>query len=210
MAYYALFQAALAKRPYNLFHRRNLYMRQADVSRTFGNKTTWDRPFEDHFRRFAAEANRAVHGTGRPCRAINSDALCVEGTDDLVYIDTPYVNRHGVAVRYRDFYHFLEGLVQYHRWATMIDSESRHRRLRLRPDPWASPSRLAELFDQLFARFAESVLAVSYRSDGIPTIEELSGWLKRYKGRVRVIPYRRYQYALSTNRKSKEMLLIAG
>ncbi len=210
MAYYALFQSALAKRPYNLFHRRNLYMRHAEVPRSFGNKTTWERPFEDHFRRFAEEANRAVFATGRPCRAINRDALAVEGNYDLVYIDTPYLNRRGVAVPYRNFYHFLEGLVRYRRWASMIDTESKHRRLRPINDPWTSPSQLADLYDRLFARFADSILVVSYRSDGTPSIDQLAAWLQRYKGKVRVIQYRRYQYALSTNRESREMLLIAG
>ena len=50
LAYYALFQACLVKRPFNLFHRKNLYLRFADVERSFGNKTTWDTPFEVHFR----------------------------------------------------------------------------------------------------------------------------------------------------------------
>jgi hypothetical protein len=40
IAYSALCQACLAKRPYNLFHRANLYMRTQDVERSFGNKTT--------------------------------------------------------------------------------------------------------------------------------------------------------------------------
>jgi len=39
LAYYALFQACLVKRPFNLFHRKNLYLRFADVERSFGNKT---------------------------------------------------------------------------------------------------------------------------------------------------------------------------
>ena len=66
IAHYALFQASLAKRPYNLFHRRNLYMRIANVERSFGNKTTWDTPFEEHFRRYVDAANRAVFAWDRP------------------------------------------------------------------------------------------------------------------------------------------------
>jgi adenine-specific DNA methylase len=31
LAYYALFQSCIIKRPYNLFHRKNLYMRTSDV-----------------------------------------------------------------------------------------------------------------------------------------------------------------------------------
>lgn len=55
IAYNALFQSCLAKRPYNLFHRKNLEMRTRDVVRGFGNKATWDRPFSEHFRTFVNE-----------------------------------------------------------------------------------------------------------------------------------------------------------
>lgn len=40
LAYYALFQSALVKRPFSLFHRKNLYIRLAHVDRSFGNKAT--------------------------------------------------------------------------------------------------------------------------------------------------------------------------
>ncbi|MFX0087752.1 MAG: DNA adenine methylase, partial [Candidatus Hodarchaeota archaeon] len=42
---YALFQACIQKRPFNLFHRKNLNLRLNNVSRSFGNKKTWDTPF---------------------------------------------------------------------------------------------------------------------------------------------------------------------
>lgn len=209
LAWYALFQSAMAKRPYNLFHRRNLYMRQARVTRSFGNKATWDRSFEDHFRAFAAEANKAVFDNGRPCRALNRDALDLPDRFDLVYIDPPYVSAAGVGVNYRDFYHFLEGLMDYEKWADAIDWSSKHRRLVPVREAWTSPSDVADAFDALFERFAGAGLAVSYRSDGIPSIEDLRDMLKRYKSRVRVIRHDAYQYALSTNKRSREVLLIA-
>lgn len=74
MAWFVLFQSAMAKRPYNLFHRRNLYMRTADVERSFGNKVSWDRSFAEHFKVFAAQANAAVVDSGGRCRAICRDA----------------------------------------------------------------------------------------------------------------------------------------
>ena len=209
IAYSALFQSALAKRPYNLFHRANLYMRQADVARSFGNKASWDRPFEDHFRRFAREINEAVFDNGRTCRALSRDVIDVEGNFDLVYIDPPYTNAKRVGLNYRQFYHFLEGLTDYDGWPARVDWSSKHRRLIPAPDRWCSPAQLADAFEAVFQRFADSTLVVSYRSDGIPSIEELAAMLKRYKNRVTVTQYRTYQYALSTNRQSKEMLLIA-
>lgn len=208
IAWYALFQSAMAKRPYNLFHRRNLYMRFAAVARTFGNKVTWDKPFEDHFRQFAAAANDAVF-RGSRCRSINQDAMNVTGEFDLVYIDPPYLNRHGIGVDYHGFYHFLEGLTDYQNWAGRIDFTSRHRRLQPIRSPWMSRATIHQAFSDLFSRFRGSILAVSYRSDGIPSLEELTAMLKRFKPNVAIHTLQRgYKYALSTNAVSSEALLI--
>ncbi len=210
LAYYSLFQSALAKRPYNLFHRRNLYMRQADVRRSFGNKATWDRPFSTHFARFVNEANNAAFDNGCTCRATCSDVLNVEGHFDLAYIDPPYFRANGVGVDYHGFYHFLEGLTDYTVWKDRIDWDSKHLRLRSRPNPWCDPTRIRGEFDAVFERFSGGIVIVSYRSDGLPSIVELESMLRRHKSRVRIADFNAYQYALSTNKRSREMLLIAS
>ena len=209
IAYYALFQACIAKRPYNLFHRKNLYMRTAKVKRGFGNKATWDRSFDEHFRRFVAQANAAVIDTGRPCRALNLDAMEVPGDYDLVYIDPPYVSGRNVGVDYHGFYHFLEGLTDYHGWPAGIDYDSKHRRLQLVPSPWTRAETNLEAFRAVFHRFADSILVVSYRSDGHPSPKQLADLLAKVKPQVRTITQQRYQYVLSTNRASQELLIIA-
>jgi len=210
LCYYALCQSAIAKRPYNLFHRKNLYMRFAEVQRSFGNKTTWDRNFEDHFRQYAREANCAVFDNGSQCRAVCQDALHLEPGYDLVYIDTPYINRNGIGVDYRDFYHFLEGIVDYEHWHEMVDYDSRHRRLKRIPDPWSSPTGVMDMFSNLFTHYNKSILVVSYRSNGIPSIPELETTLRSVKNNVRTIYYEPRSYALSTNRKTQEVLLIGS
>lgn len=208
IAWFALFQAAMVKRPYNLFHRSNLYMRMADVPRSFGNKATWDRSFADHFRVFAEEANAAVIDGCGTCSALCRDALQVEPGYDLVYIDTPYINHHGVGVDYRSFYHFLEGMLRYDDWPELVDLKSKHRRLLPRHDPWSDGRTNREMFQRLFERFADSLLVVSYRNDGIPSIKELETLLSGVKRNVRTITGDRYQYALSTRRSTREVLLI--
>lgn len=50
---------------------------------------------------------------------------------------------------------------------------------------------------------------VSYRSDGIPTADELRALLQRYKRQVQQETYGAYQYALSTEMSSEELLFIA-
>jgi adenine-specific DNA methylase len=208
IAFFALCQACIIKRPYNLFHRKNLYIRFAEVERSFGNKATWDRPFAEWFRIFVSEANRAVFDNGQRNCALNLDAAAVPGEYDLVYIDPPYLARQGVAVDYRDFYHFLEGLMFYDEWGQLIDWDSKHRRLRPQPGEWIDKNRIYAAFDRLFKRYQRSVLVVSYRSDGIPSESELVSLLRQYKRHVRVEHFGQYKYVLSTNAQSSEILLI--
>lgn len=209
LAYYALFQACIAKRPYNLFHRKNLYMRTAEVSRSFGNKATWDTPFEVHFRRFVAEANRSVFDHGEACTALCHDAAEVPGRYDLVYIDPPYLSGKRVGVDYLDFYHFLEGMVDYPTWADRIDHRKKHLPLVGQPSPWCAPRRIHQAFRGLFERHADAVLVVSYRSDGIPSAAELLDMLKDTKRTVHCHCYGEYRYALSRNSASRELLFVA-
>jgi adenine-specific DNA-methyltransferase len=210
LAFFALCQACIIKRPYNLFHRKNLYIRMAEVERSFGNKATWDRPFEEWFCTFVEEANRAVFDNGQVSQALNYNALDVPGLYDLVYIDTPYISRRGVGVDYLGFYHFLEGLTMYDEWGQHIDYKSKHRRLKRQPNEWTDKRRIHTAFERLFRRFRESILIVSYRSDGIPSELDLVSLLKKYKSHVRVEHFGRYKYVLSTNSKSKEILLIGA
>ncbi|MBN2137063.1 MAG: DNA adenine methylase [Sedimentisphaerales bacterium] len=207
LAYFALFQACIIKRPFNLFHRKNLYLRFSDVKRNFGNKTTWDTSFEAHFRHFVDEANRAVFCNERQNNALNLDVFDVQDTFDLVYIDTPYISNNGTGVDYLDFYHFLEGLVNYSKWPDMIDYNSKHKRLKRSSCIWTDKKKIFAAFDRLFCKFKDSIIVVSYRSDGIPSICELIRLLKRYKPSVEDITRKNYKYVLSTNH-SDEVLLI--
>ena len=207
IAYFALFQSCIIKRPFNLFHRKNLYIRFAEVKRNFGNKVTWDTPFEIHFKQFVHEANEAVFSNGRDNKALNLSVFDIRGDFDLVYIDTPYIPRSGIGVDYFGFYHFLEGLVNYSQWPNMIDYKTKHKRLKNGRSVWTDKNKIYSAFDRLFEKFRDSILVVSYRADGIPSVDELIKLLKKYKTNVRELNRTAYKYVLSVN-NSAEVLLI--
>jgi len=211
IAFFSIFQACIIKRPYNLFHRKNLYMRTAKVKRSFGNKTTWEQDFNSLIRRFSRDANFAIFDNGRKNRVLNMEVLDLETNDyDMVYIDPPYVSPKGVGVDYHQFYHFLEGLVHYDKWDSMIDWKSKHRRIKIIPNEWIKSNTVANAFDKIFEKFQDSILVVSYRSPGIPSIDKMKQLLKKYKKNVQVILHE-YQYVLSKPRqKPFEVLLIAS
>lgn len=208
LAYYALFQACIIKRPYNLFHRKNLYIRTANVERSFGNKKTWDTSFENHFIKFAKEANDAVFDNGEENYAFHSDISDLDiPKPDLVYIDTPYISAKGIGVNYFDFYHFLEGIVFYEQWSKLIDYNSKHRKIKNGRNEWCNKGEIHQAFQKLFDKFKDSILVVSYRDNGTPTISELVNMLTEVKQSVDVKKLD-YKYVLS-NVSSKEVLIIS-
>lgn len=207
LAFYALFQSCIIKRPYNLFHRKNLYIRTAKVKRSFGNKKTWDTSFEEHFRKFIEEGNNAVFSNEKKNKASHSDIFDLDINVDLVYIDTPYISSKGIGVNYFDFYHFLEGVVFYDQWHDLIDEKSKHKKIKNGKNEWCDKREIHEAFERLFEKFQDSILVVSYRDEGTPTIPELVEMLKKYKKTIEVKKLD-YKYVLSKS-ASKEVLIIA-
>ena len=219
LALAALFQACLVKRPYNLFHRANLYMRLADVERNFGNKATWDTPFPTHFKKFVDEYNSCVFDNGRRCKSLNMDVFEIpEKHYDLVYIDPPYFSAKRGPTDYYLYYHFLEGLCIYleegvDAWHKLIDYRRKPKPLRHGTElekkilPWMSKEGIYQAFQKVFEKFQDSILVVSYNDEGIPSEKEIKKMLEKIKPHVKVRRLR-YQYALSPS-KVNELLFIA-
>lgn len=208
IAFWCLCQSALIKRPYNLFHRKNLSMRLNDVKRSFGNKATWDRSFEAHFLGFAEEIDRAIFSNGRENRAFTSDIFDLSITADLVYLDPPYIPAQGPLTLYRDFYHFLEGLADYNAWEGQIDFSTPHRRLKRQASVWEDKTQIHEAFAAMLERWPSSILVLSYREDGIPSVEEITALLQARRREIQIHTLG-YQYALSKKKACREVLWIA-
>lgn len=207
--FFALFQSCIVKRPYNLFHRANLYVRTNDVERNFGNKTTWDTKFEKHFKNFIKEANNSIFNNGKECISINKDVFEIENKNfDLVYIDTPYISEKGIGTDYFDFYHFLEGITNYENWKNNIDYKYKHLPLLSnKQNTFIKKDLILNDFDRLFDKFKNSILVISYRNNGIPQISDIINLLKKYKNNIE-IHSKEYKYVLAET-KSTEILLIA-
>lgn len=208
IALFALFQSCIIKRPYNLFHRKNLYIRQSEVERSFGNKSSWDTPFEIHFRNFVKQANTAIFSTGKSNKALNKNVFDIANNYDLVYFDPPYISEKGIGTDYLDFYHFLEGIVQYERWGDLIDYKSKHKRLINSRSEWSNPNLIESSFEKLIKQFKDSIIVISYRSDGIPSINTLKNMLYGHGKEVIVYESSDMKYALS-KKQSSEVLLVA-
>jgi adenine-specific DNA-methyltransferase len=213
LAYYALFQACLIKRPFNLFHRRNLNIRTANVERKFGNKVTWEQPFDGLFTRFIGEVNSLVFNSGVDCQSTNQSVFDIEeGEHDLVYLDPPYFAAEGSNENsnYLKCYHFLEGLANYDEWPDLIDYNTPNLRFEgSEVDRDFNKENITHTLEELIWKFQESTIVISYKSGGIPSIAQLVEIMKRYKGHV-YTTRKEYSYSLNRNNGGsiKEVLII--
>lgn len=216
LAYYALFQSCLIKRPFNLFHRKNLNLRKNKVERSFGNYKTWNRRFDTYFKRFAYEANDLIFDNGKLCIASNESVFTMKNFDyDLVYLDPPYFRKNfdNETSYYSETYHFLEGLANYNDWKELIDGSTINKRFKshINFNNFGSKNIISS-FEDIFDRYRKSKIVLSYKKGGVPSIETLVKLLKKFKNEV----YTRsihYKYALNRQNGdsliNREVLIIA-
>lgn len=212
MAYYALFQSCLIKRPFNLFHRKNLYLRLNEVDRRFGNKSTWEKSFEDCFRKFVNEINSYIFDNGQINISLNEDAMNFGKNEyDLVYIDPPYIpsNTKKDVNNYHFNYHFLEGIANYDTWKKNLDYSRINLPLIQHRYNWKYDNGNIEGFEKIIKFFKDSIILISYKDPGIPKIRDISNIIKRYKKKVTI--YKKpYFYALNKNNGHYNEILILG
>ena len=210
LAYYVLFQSCLIKRPFNLFHRKNLNLRTANVNRSFGNKVAWDADFDSLFMRFNNEISEKIFSNGQKHKCLCSDILKIKNIGyDLVYLDPPYIRlNENRPLNYYSMYHFLEGLADYENWSKRIDWNTKNRRMITEKTEWEKNS-IEDSFDIIFRKFQDSIIVISYGSPGIPSVERIKSLLEKYKTKVYVYK-KEYNYKLNKSNGNKlyEILMI--
>jgi len=177
----ALFRAAVKRQPRGVFtvgneqtHKYNDGRRDLRLS------------LRQHFLEAVRYFNTVVYDDGRPHAATCEDIfeLSLDQPVDLVYFDPPYVPRRDDN-DYIKRYHFLEGLACYWRGVEIL-SNSKVKKIKKKFTPFAYRQTAHEAFDRLFRKFADSILVLSYSSNGYPDKEELIRLMKRYKRHVTV------------------------
>ena len=156
--------------------------------------------------------NRAVFA-GPPCEAVQGDVFAVDPEPyALAYLDPPYAPPRDDA-DYIKRYHFLEGLATYWRGQEIM-WDTRTRKLRKRPTPFASKRSAADALDRTFDHFRRSAIVLSYGSNAALGIDELEALLRRHKRRVRRVEiphvYGFGTHAAARRRAATEYVLVAA
>lgn len=211
-AYYVLFQSCMIKRPFNIFHRRNLNLRTGFTKANFGNKTTWEQSFESLLVKFTRELNEFQFEELPRVEIANLAALQCDKNADLVYIDTPYFQKkNSPNITYHNRYHFLEGLMHYEEIPDQINLEKTNREVKIGESAeFENRSHYVEELNVLLAKHQQSIIAMSYTSAGYPSIDELSDIIHRYKENVEVCALGKHPFALNRNNEDRQEILIIG
>ena len=139
----------------------------------------------EHFRERAAEYNRVVFDSGRPCTALHGDVFAIEpGPYDVVYLDPPYAPARDDNC-YIKRYHFLEGLSVYWRGQPIMQ-ETRTRKLAKRYTPFSYKRTVTDALRRAFGQFPDSVIVASYSSNAVPDAATIEALLREVKDDVEV------------------------
>jgi DNA adenine methylase/adenine-specific DNA-methyltransferase len=173
----ALIRSCLKKQP------RGVFTVSGNLSRYDDGRRDLRLSIEEHFLEQIEAFNRVVFDNGRRHTVKRADVFKLKPKGiDLVYLDPPYVPRSDDNC-YMKRYHFLEGLSCY--WqGVRIMQETRVKKIEKPYTPFSYRSTAMDAFDKLFQTFKDSIIVLSYSSNGFPDREELERLLRQYKSTV--------------------------
>jgi len=170
---------------------------------------------KEHFINAVDVYNKAVFDNDKNNSATCGDIFALENKDfDLVYMDPPYFSTRSDN-DYLRRYHFVEGLASY--WQNVeIQTSTKTKKIKKYQTQFDSKNSVYNAFHKLFAMFPNSILAVSYSSNSLPTKEEMIEILGQYRKNVEIKEFdHKYSFGnqnhkIGDNKNSvKEYLFIA-
>jgi DNA adenine methylase/adenine-specific DNA-methyltransferase len=173
----ALIRSCLKKQP------RGVFTVSGNLSRYDDGRRDLRLSIEEHFLEQVESFNRVVFDNGRRHIVKRADVFSLKPKGvDLVYLDPPYVPRSDDNC-YMKRYHFLEGLSCY--WTGVrIMEETRVKKIEKPYTPFSYRKTAIEAFDRLFQLYRDSIIVLSYSSNGFPDREILERLLRQYKATV--------------------------
>lgn len=203
LALAAAFRACVKKQP------RGVFTVSGDPLRYDDGRRDLHAGLADLFVESVEAYNAVVFDNGRRNTAARCDVLELSGEGlDLVYLDPPYVPRADDNCHVKR-YHFLEGLASYWRApGTEIREDTASKKIPKRYTPFSYRKTAIEAFSMVFRRFRESILVLSYSSNGFPDLETLTRLMREHKRSVEVFE-KPHRYHFGTHsRVAEERALV--
>jgi len=202
----ALIRSCLKKQP------RGVFTVSGDLSHYDDGRRDLRLSIEEHFLEQVEAFNGIVFDNGRRHTVRRADVFSLTPCDvDLVYLDPPYVPRSDDNC-YIKRYHFLEGLSCY--WKGLrIMQDTKVRKIEKPYTPFSYRKTAIEAFESMFERYRNSIIVLSYSSNGFPDLNVLKTLLGRHKSTVTVYE-KPHRYHFGTHdrveRASVQEYLVVG
>ena len=127
----------------------------------------------------------------------------------IIYIRV--ISRKSTSVSYHNRYHFLEGLMHYYDIPDHINYTKANRELDFGVCPeFEKKSTYVANLHRLLDFHRDSVIALSYTTNGYPTVEELMQIMREHKGRVQMVDLGAHSFALNKDNDERHEILIVG
>lgn len=178
LAFASISRACIKRRPRGMFAYTGF--RYDDGRKDLGLS------LKEHFVIAAQEWNESIFDNGRSNSSCNKDVFDLEDKGyDLVYIDPPYVSLQSDN-DYTRRYHFVEGYISYWRKGN-IQEHTKTKKIESKRTPFGSKQTIHKAFEDLFVKFPNSTLVVSYSSNSIPDKDEMIKILKKHRKSVELV-----------------------
>src|SRR5690606_8263546 len=116
------------------------------------------------------------------------------------YIDPPYFSSSRNHTTYHSKYHFLEGLANYDQITEHINHSKNNKEITInKSDRFEKPATFLIELERVVRRYNESIIVISYRNNGIPSVQCIHDLLMgcRPGRRVHTLDLGLYGYALN-------------
>ncbi len=198
----ALIRSCLKKQP------RGVFTISGDTKKYDDGRRDLRLTISEHFREQIDIYNGIVFETSKKHKSFHGDIFDFNNSKyrpDLVYLDPPYVPRSDDNC-YVKRYHFVEGLSKY--WENeSIDYNTKVRKIEKKYTPFSYKRTALDAFDRLFSKFSDSVILLSYSSNGYPDLPILVDLLGKYKGEV-LVKEKNHKYHFGTHKAVKRSQVV--
>lgn len=190
--YSALSRACMKKRPRGIFtytgNRYNDGRKDLKLS------------LQQHFVNAIKLFNNAIFDNGKTNKSFNKDFRDIEVEADLIYIDPPYYSPLSDN-EYVRRYHFVEGLAK--DWKDVeMQWNTKTKKFKNYPTPFSKKDSTYAAFNNLFKRYKDKIVLVSYSSNSLPTKEEMIDMMQKNFNTVKVFSID-YKYSFGTHHHKK-------
>ncbi len=177
----ALIRSCLKKQP------RGVFTISGNMDKYNDGRRDLRLTLQEHFKEQIEIYNSTIFSNGKNNLSFYGDIYQFDEnfySPDLVYLDPPYVPRSDDNC-YVKRYHFIEGLSKY--WEDeVIDYNTKVHKIKKKYTPFSYRRTAIEAFDKMFEKFQNSIIVLSYSSNGFPDLEILVELLSKYKSNIDV------------------------